>query len=193
MSEHASNSEPQKRYRFCTANGVHDMMVNEKAGKHVLIEAAIANIYDQPGSECIVDIDWLDLTWLECHNRAGRKQTRAGQEVSILLRLKQSLRHGDLLLQPAIGSAIVVNLLPAEVITVRPGNTTEWCSVAYELGNLHVPIEMSSTEILIPRDGAVEALLERLAIPFELNLRRFQPNFWPEFVSLSKNFRVIKS
>ena len=60
----------------------------------MLIESPQGNILTDPAGE---PIDWLDLSWQECRQRALRKRTRGGRDVRLLLRLGVMLRHGDIL------------------------------------------------------------------------------------------------
>ena len=157
----------------------------------MLVETAAANIYDENAAALSGEIDWLDLTWQECRLRAGRKFTRGGREIRILLRLGQSLRNGDIL--GSIDQAtVVVNLLPANVLVATPTNKTQLVQLAFELGNLHVAAEFSNQELITPHEGAIQALLERLSIPFQSQMRRFQPSFWPDAVGLAENLRIIR-
>jgi urease accessory protein len=157
----------------------------------MLIESATANIYDPMGAAMSSIIDWLDLTWLECRQRAGRKCTRSGREVCILLRLKETLRNGDVLGQWSDGSTIVVNLLPANVLIAYPRNRIELIMLSFELGNLHVPVELAVDQLVTPGNFAVEGILDRLSIPFETQTRTFQPDLWPESVRIADDYRVI--
>jgi urease accessory protein UreE len=159
----------------------------------MLVESATANIYDPNSPPILEEIDWLDLTWLECRNRAGRKRTRSGREIRILLRLREFLQNGDVLGRWVDGPTIVVNLLPAEVIIATPRNPTEMVHLALELGNLHVPVQISAEQLITPCDSSVEALLGRFSIPFETQSKLFQAQFWPESIRLADNFRIIRS
>src|ERR1700722_18420386 len=107
----------------------------------MLIESAKANIYEPP-SPLPAKIDWLDLTWLQCRRRAGKQRTRSGREVSILLRLKHVLRHGDVLGHWPDGSVVIVNVHPTAVLIASPREPSQGMELAFELGNLHIPIEI---------------------------------------------------
>ncbi len=158
----------------------------------MLVESAIRNLSDTldelPGDS----IDWLDLTWLECKSRFARKYTRGGQEVRLLLRLGQSLKQGDLLGHWPDGRLVVVHLLPAETLVIRPKNDLESIASVFQLGNLHVPIEVSPGCVITPHTSEVEAMLIKFQIGFETEKRKFQPTHWPDSVRLSPNFRIIR-
>jgi urease accessory protein len=70
---------------------------------------------------------------------------------------------------------IAVHILPCPVVVARPRNPIEWAKLAYELGNLHVPIELLPDRLVTICDGPVEAALHRVGVPFETEMRRFEP------------------
>lgn len=119
-------------------------------------------------------LDFLDLRWDECHRRASLKQSRSGRSVRLLLRLGVVLRDGDVLADTA-DCLLVVRVSPCEVIVVRPASRSEAAMTALELGNLHVPVEVSETEVLTPADGPAKGVLSRRGIVFAIEERLFQP------------------
>jgi urease accessory protein UreE len=160
----------------------------------MLIQAPTANIFDPALSTPPTDIDWLDLTWQECRRRAHRKKTRRGHDIRILLPLQQTLHHGDLLAQNPDGASIVINLLETALLVASPRTQKESLRLVFELGNLHVPVEFSPpAHLKTPHDEAVESLLSQLSIPFEIQTLRFQPDFWPDGVRLSDDFKIARS
>ena len=119
-------------------------------------------------------IDYLDLRWDECHRRAGTKQTRSGQPVRLLLRLGVVLRDGDVIADLP-DRLVVVRVVPCQVVVVRPKSPQEAALAALELGNLHVPVEITAAEILTPADGPAMGVLARRAIAYGVEERCFQP------------------
>lgn len=185
----------------------------------MLIEAAIGNLTDEMSgiglanlvdTECdgansnasdrdvahAFEIDWLDLTWAECGRRAARKTSRGGRAIRLLLGLGITLRHGDILWQADDGSTVIaINVLPCELIVARPKDARESTCLAYEIGNLHSPMEIhrkgSEIEIVAINDGPIAEVLDRLGVAFDVQTRRFAPTFWgTEPMQLSKNFAV---
>lgn len=137
-------------------------------------------------------IDWVDLTWMQCARRVLRITSRNGRDLKILLRLGQMLGHGDILWQsPSLGEVIAVNVLPADVIVGRTGDTKQLALLAFELGNLHVPIELEADQIIAPLDGPVLEAFEKIGIDFQTVSRRFTPTATSRAgVSLSADFRI---
>jgi urease accessory protein len=159
----------------------------------MLVESAIGNIHDPAESSAPATIDWLDLTWLECRKRFARKQTRTGREVRILLRLGQTLKHGDILGRLPDDTIVAVNVLPADVLLIRCATPAAAIAAAFQIGNLHLPIEVESGNLIVVAHPEVEAMLDKFKIAFERQSRRFQPTHWPDLVQLSQTFRVIRA
>jgi urease accessory protein len=137
-------------------------------------------------------VDWVDLTWTQCARRAFRIKSRGGRDLKILLRLGQTLRHGDIVWQSASrGELVAVNVLPTNVIVGRTGDAKQLALLAYELGNLHVPIELEGDLIISPFDGPVMEAFEKIGIDFQTISRRFIPTaIGTPGVSLSAEFRI---
>lgn len=53
------------------------------------------------------------------------------------------------------------------ILIVRPRSNRELFALALELGNLHVPVEITDSEVLVAPDGPVEEILERMNLPWE--------------------------
>lgn len=140
----------------------------------MLVEGPIGNVHtDSPAGP----IDWIDLTWSQCHQRALRKHTRGGRPVRLLLGLGVSLRHGDILDR---GEPVVaVNLLPEDVIVATPATASACGELCYELGSLHAPVQLDGHDVLTICDGPVEGLLQRLGIAYQIASRRFEPTLLP--------------
>jgi urease accessory protein UreE len=162
----------------------------------MLVESVIANLSAEEG---IGDsIDWLDLTWMDCRRRFARKQTRSGREVRLLLRLGQQLKHGDLLgywPEAKVGQrrqAVVVNLLVTEVFVVRLGEATHTLTISYEIGNLHEPMQLTATELLMPASHGVQVMLNEREVAYSVERRIFQPTHWPALVQLAENLQIMR-
>jgi urease accessory protein UreE len=135
----------------------------------VLIEKVLSNLETAPASD---QVDWLDLTWFDCTLRALKRRTRAGRSVSVLLPIGTRLRHGDVL---SNSPPIAVNLLSSDVLVVSPPDCAMLARIALELGNLHVPVELAGSELIVLPDGPVFGVLERWRCPGVRACRRFTP------------------
>jgi urease accessory protein len=156
----------------------------------MLVESAASNLDTMVEPPDSGSVDWLDLTWIDCRTRFARRRTRDGGEVRILLRLATALRHGDVLGQWPDGRWVAVNVLATEVCVVRPATAVELATVAFEMGNLHVPIELSADRLVVPTSAAVEVALDRLGVACEVQSRRFEPTHWPDSTRLTPTFAI---
>ena len=119
--------------------------------------------------------DLIDVHWHEAGLRALRKTTRGGVPLRILLPLGVALRHGDVLFEDAT-SLVAVEIIPTEVLVIRPRTPAEMANLALEVGNLHAPAQATEAgELLVIPDGPVEAILWRMDVPHTLDVRRFTP------------------
>jgi urease accessory protein UreE len=143
----------------------------------MICEEIIGNLYDGSAPATGAPVDWLDLQWHQCARRALRARTRGGAQLRILLPVGRSLRHGDVLrYNDGAAAAIVgVNQLQTTVLVVRPRDLHRGCSIALELGNLHVPVEVTDDEIVLLPGGPGEGVLKRYGETCGTELRRFAP------------------
>jgi urease accessory protein len=119
-------------------------------------------------------LDHLDLAWDACHRRAQQATTRNGRPVRLLLRPGTTLRHGDVLVDSQ-DYLLVIHVRDVETIVVRPTSLRQAAVVALELGNLHVPVQITEDAIVTLPDGPAEAALFKHGIPFTVEQRRFEP------------------
>jgi urease accessory protein len=156
-------------------------------------EKVIRNI-SEPGSEPPhAEVDYVDIGWDECRSLL-KKRSRGGEEVRVLLDRTERLRHGDVLLETA-ERAIVINVQPCEVIVVRAGTPQQIAELAFDLGNLHWPVQVTETEVIFLEDEAAMKAVQELGLPFTREARRFEP--LPVLVtlgaSLSEGLRILRS
>ncbi len=138
----------------------------------MLCERILGNLDLEPAPSAA--IDWLDLSWFDCAQRALRRQSRAGTSIRILLGIGQHLRHGDILARDASG-IIAVNLIPADVLVARPRSLREMGQLAVEFGNLHQPVQITADELIVLYDGPTEGIFNRRGQPHRRERRRFIP------------------
>lgn len=105
------------------------------------------------------NIDWLQLQWYEAGKRILRRQTLAGNDISIkFLDKNPSLTQGDVLYES--GSLIIaVDILPCDVLVIQPANPFEMASVCYEIGNKHLPLFIDNNDLLVPFEMPLFRLL----------------------------------
>jgi urease accessory protein len=61
------------------------------------------------------------------------------------------------------------------LLVARPRSRAELARLAFEIGNLHVPAQITDDEISILPDGPVQEILDRLGIPWTIEVRPFHP------------------
>ncbi|MDP9173185.1 MAG: hypothetical protein M3O30_04870 [Planctomycetota bacterium] len=118
--------------------------------------------------------DILDIDWQERGKRALRATTRQGRLVRILLPANQFLDHGSVLISDEV-LRIIVNISPCELLVVAADSAQRLATLAYAIGNAHLPAEIRGGKILIPASDATEAGLGQLGIPFQTSVGRVMP------------------
>ncbi|MFL5745844.1 MAG: urease accessory protein UreE [Niastella sp.] len=104
-------------------------------------------------------IDWLPLEWYETSRRILRKQTLAGNNLALkFLDKDPMLAQGDILYEDNT-LIIAVDILPCDVLIIRPASLFEMASVCYEIGNKHLPLFFEKDEVLVPFDMPLFRLL----------------------------------
>ena len=104
-------------------------------------------------------IDWLQLEWYETSKRILRKQTQSGNDIALrFLDNNPALTQGDILYEDDT-LLIAVDVLPCEVLVIKPANLFEMASVCYEIGNKHLPLFFEKDEVLVPFEMPLFRLL----------------------------------
>ncbi|WP_339226186.1 urease accessory protein UreE [Oceanobacillus sp. FSL K6-2867] len=117
----------------------------------------------------------IELEWDECAKQILRKETNLGREIGISLSHQPSLRHGDILIRDN-ENTVAVYVKPCKVLVISPQSTKELGLVCYELGNRHLPLEVTNDgKVILLPDDPTELLLDKLHVKYEKQTRRFQP------------------
>lgn len=105
-------------------------------------------------------IDRLSLEWYETSKRILRKKTESGREVALkFLKENPSLQQHDVLYEDA-ETLIAIDILPCEVLVVKPVSMYEMASVCYEIGNKHLPLFFEDDAVLVPFEEPLFRLLK---------------------------------
>lgn len=118
-------------------------------------------------------VDWVDIAWDQCRSTL-KARSRGGEEVRVLLPRGQTIRHGDVLFEDE-SRAIVVNVMPCELIVARSDDRRVFAELAWELGNLHWPTQVTDDELLFVEDESAMAAVQRLGVTWTRQTRRFDP------------------
>ncbi len=98
------------------------------------------------------EFDYLELEWSECRN-VVKKLTTAGELICIFLPPTQQLRHGDVIYEDA-ARIVVVHVLPCAIVVAEVPKAYQLAVLAMEMGNLHLPAEVSAVGIAFVEDAA---------------------------------------
>lgn len=118
-------------------------------------------------------VDYVDIQW-DQRRSTLKARSRGGEEVRVLLPRGQTLRHGDVLFEDGV-RAVVINVLPCEVVVVRSADPRLMAKLALELGNLHWPTEVTETELILLEGEEATSAAHRLGLEMTLETRRFDP------------------
>jgi urease accessory protein len=97
--------------------------------------------------------------------RVLRLETSVG-DLGVRLDGTAPLRDGDVLFADE-RCVIAVEILPDDVLVVRPRTRGEALVVAHALGNRHVPLVAEGESAVVRYAPALEALVRELDVPYE--------------------------
>jgi urease accessory protein len=101
--------------------------------------------------------------------RVLRLETSAG-DLGLRLDGAAPLRNGDVLFADE-RCVIAIEILPDDVLVVRPRTRGEALVVAHALGNRHVPLIAEGESAIVRYAPALEALVRELDVPYERTRR----------------------
>jgi urease accessory protein len=150
------------------------------------VEKVLGNV----GDAIPTDADILDITWEQC-GRLLKTRSRSDELVHVLLSPGQRIGHGDVLGENPL---LIVNLLPCQLVIARPESPEQFARLAFELGNLHHPAQISESQILFPPHPQANKVLEALKVPHSIESRRFVPTrlIVTANVGISKDLQVVR-
>jgi urease accessory protein len=117
-------------------------------------------------------VDYLLLEWFETQKRIMHKRSQAGIEVAIkFLGGGQNLTQDDILFMND-QTVIAIDILPCDVIVIRPKNMFEMASICYEIGNKHLPLFYDNEDVLVVFDAPLFRLLSASGYEVEQDTRK---------------------
>lgn len=111
----------------------------------------------------------LDKVFVENEALAKRLHhltTESNVEVAIHLPEGEHLRVGDVLYQDS-GKKIVVDVLPEDVLVIKPKTIRQMGIIAHALGNRHLPAQFTNNQMIVQYDYLVERLLQKNGLDYE--------------------------
>ncbi len=89
--------------------------------------------------------------------------------------LERAVSHGDVVFREA-ARCYVVRQEPEPVLEIAlEGTASRNASIAWQIGNLHFPIEITGSAIRVPDDTAIRGMLDREGIVYFSERKIFQP------------------
>jgi urease accessory protein len=119
--------------------------------------------------------DTITLGWEERLRVRGRRCTDAAAEFGTALRRGTVLRGGDWFVLDALRLIVCVVELAEPVFVMAPQTPAEWGLIAYQIGNRHQPIMITSREIVCPDVPGMEPLLRQHDLAFVKATMPFTP------------------
>ena len=119
-----------------------------------------------------VDIVWLQ--WYETNKRILHKETVSGKKISLrFLNENPAFETGDILFRDD-SSTIVVDILPAQAIVIKPADMLQMASLCYEIGNKHLPLFYEAETLLVPYEATLHKYLLAAGYDISIEDRKLQ-------------------
>jgi urease accessory protein UreE len=118
--------------------------------------------------------DKLVLTWEQRRWMRGRFTTERGRKIGIALPTGTILPHGTIL-YVAADWYLKIEAAIEPVLEISPADYDEAVKIAFEVGNLHFPLALEESKILVPDDMVMVRLMERLRASWERRQAIFDP------------------
>lgn len=118
--------------------------------------------------------DKLVLTWEQRRWMRGRFATERGRKIGIALPTGTILPHGTIL-HVAADWYLKIEAAIEPVLEIFPADYSDAVKIAYEVGNLHFPLALEKSKILVPDDKVMVRLMERLGARWERRQAIFDP------------------
>lgn len=133
----------------------------------------VAKAGEWPDSE---DIDSVTLSFDDRHRRRLRLTTAAGESVLLDLTKPQPLDDGDGLAIENDEGWIRIKAAPEDVLEVEGRNQADTISLAWNLGNRHLPIQiLNDGRLRLRYDHVIEEMLTNLGVPAQRGKAPFTP------------------
>jgi urease accessory protein UreE len=118
--------------------------------------------------------DKLVLTWEQRRWMRGRFTTALGRKIGVALPTGTTPAHGAILY---VGADWYLKIEAAiePVLEILPADYNEAVRIAFEVGNLHFPLAIERSKILVRDDKVMVRLMDRLGVPWERRQAIFDP------------------
>lgn len=129
----------------------------------MIIDRIIGKLSDYENSGLRVDRVMLDH-----YDMAKPHQKLRSQDGTVI---GLSLDHGEHLFCGAVIYAddeklIVADLIPEDVLDIRPSGNIQWAKTAFNIGNMHQSAYLYDDRILVPYDPIMENLIRSIGVTY---------------------------
>lgn len=118
------------------------------------------------------------LLWLTAEERTrSRHRFLTEDETPVYLQLPRgtTLQDGDILKSETGDILVKVVAKPEPVLTVTTNNSIDLLRAAYHLGNRHVSLEITPTQLRLTPDAVLEGMLRQLGLQVVAEVAPFCP------------------
>lgn len=132
----------------------------------MIIEEIVTNIENL--NQDVLDQVHKEKVYMESGDlvkRIQRVTSDHGRDIGIRLREPKDLNDGDVLYMDD-KNLIYIQVLPDDLLVIKPRSINEMGNIAHQLGNRHLPAQFEGEEMLVQYDYLVEELLIELGIPY---------------------------
>ncbi|QIN27625.1 urease accessory protein UreE [Staphylococcus chromogenes] len=142
----------------------------------MIVESIQGNIANLTPEEKQVHIEKVYLENSDLVKRIQRVKTDHGTEIGIRLNQPIDLQYGDILYRDD-KNMIIIDVNSEDIIAIQPRTLKEMGDIAHQLGNRHLPVQFTDSEMLVQYDYLVEDLLKDLGIPYQREARKVNQAF----------------
>lgn len=143
----------------------------------MIIEEIVTNIENL--SQDVLDQVHKEKVYMESGDlvkRIQRVTSDHGRDIGIRLREPKDLMDGDILYMDD-KNLIYIQVLPDDLLVIKPRSINEMGNIAHQLGNRHLPAQFEGEEMLVQYDYLVEELLVELGIPYAREEKKVRKAF----------------
>ena len=143
----------------------------------MIVEQIVAHINEIP--EGLLQNRHVERVYLESSDLVKRIQrvvTDHGREIGLRLAEPKDLSAGDILYMDK-HDIIVVDVLPEDLLIIRPTSVQQMGEVAHRIGNRHLPAQFEGDTMLVQYDYLIEDLLKEASIPYSRESKKVKKAF----------------
>lgn len=143
----------------------------------MIVEQIVTHMDEIPEEmlqKCHVEKVYLESSDLV--KRIQRVVTDHGREIGIRLAEPKDLSAGDILYIDE-HDIIVVDVVPDDLLVIRPRNLLQMGEVAHRIGNRHLPAQFEGDTMLVQYDYLIEDLLKEASIPYSRESKKVKQAF----------------